>query len=130
MKPDPKSDAKSDPKPDPKPDPKQAEKPKAPDYKPDQIAHLLKKDANKHPPKPNDNPTPQKPAQDAPKFDADQVAELLDQRDPQRQVATADAINDSQPRRGDWRAGRPIVAKRNRRIARPHLKLLEPAAGR
>ena len=94
VKPDPKSDAKSDPKPDPKPDPKQAEKPKAPDYKPDQIADLLRKDAAKDPAKPSDNSAPQKPAQNSPKFDANQVAELLDKRDPQRQVATADTIND------------------------------------
>ncbi len=82
-------------KPPPKSDSKQAdkaEKPKPPEYKPDQIADLLKKDAAKNPPKP-DRPAPQKPAQDSPKFDADQVAALLDKRTPQRQVATADTIN-------------------------------------
>jgi colicin import membrane protein len=86
-------------KPQPKPDPKPADKPdkpKAPDYKPDQIADLLKKDAAKQPPpKPNDKPTPDKPAHDTPVFDASQVAALLDKRDPRRQVATAETINDT-----------------------------------
>jgi colicin import membrane protein len=88
------SKPKADPKPDPKPDPKQAakaDKPQPPDYKPDQIADLLKKDAAKTPPKPDDNVTPQK--QDATKFNADQVAQLLDKRDPQRQVAAAETVN-------------------------------------
>ncbi len=88
------SKPKADPKLDPKPDSKQAakaDKPKPPDYKPDQIADLLKKDAAKTPPKPDDNPPPQK--QDATKFNADQVAQLLDKRDPQRQVAAAEALN-------------------------------------
>jgi colicin import membrane protein len=88
------SKPKADPKPDPKPDPKQAaktDKPQPPDYKPDQIADLLKKDAAKNPPKPDDNSSPQK--QDSTKFDANQVAELLDKRDPQRQVAAAETLN-------------------------------------
>jgi hypothetical protein len=88
------SKPKADPKPDPKPDSKQAakaDKPQPPDYKPDQIADLLKKDAAKTPPKPDDNAPPQK--QDATKFNADQVAQLLDKRDPQRQVAAAEALN-------------------------------------
>jgi outer membrane biosynthesis protein TonB len=84
-KPDPKT-AKADPKPpDQKPDPKPADKPKPPEYKPDKIADLLKKDAAKE--------TPQK--QNTPKFNADQVAQLLDQRAPQRQVASAAQINDT-----------------------------------
>jgi hypothetical protein len=90
----PTSKPKADPKPDPKPDSKQAakaDKPQPPDYKPDQIADLLKKDAAKTPPKPDDNAPPQK--QDATKFNADQVAQLLDKRDPQRQVAAAEALN-------------------------------------
>jgi colicin import membrane protein len=86
-------------KPQPKPDPKPADKPdklKAPDYKPDQIADLLKKDAAKQPPpKTDDKPTPDSPAHDAPKFDANQVAELLDHREPRRQMAAADAINNT-----------------------------------
>jgi len=85
-KPDPKT-AKADPKPpDPKPDPKPADKPKPPEYKPDKIADLLKKDAAK------DN-AQQK--QNTPKFDADQVAQLLDQRAPQRQLASASQVSDT-----------------------------------
>lgn len=83
------------PKPDPKPDPKQAakpDKPPPPAYRPDQIAELLKKDAAKDQAKPADQPAPQK---DAPKFNADQVAQLLDKRDPQRQMAAADALNNT-----------------------------------
>jgi outer membrane biosynthesis protein TonB len=85
-KPDPKT-AKADPKPpDPKPeqkpDPKPADKPKPLEYKPDQIASLLKKDAAKD-------------QQKQPKFDANQVAQLLDQRTPQRQLASAAALNNN-----------------------------------
>jgi outer membrane biosynthesis protein TonB len=98
-KPDPKPEAKAEPKPDPKPeakaepkpDPKAAEKPnKKPDeYKPDQIAELLKKDQQKQSkPQPQDKQTP-----DAPKYNANQIAELLDHREPQRQAATGSSIN-------------------------------------
>jgi colicin import membrane protein len=84
---------KQQPQPDPKPADKQA-KPKPPsDFKPDQISQLLKKDSDKQQPKPEDKPAPDKATKDAPKFDANQVAELLDHRDQQRQVASADAIN-------------------------------------
>jgi hypothetical protein len=98
-KPDTKSDAKADPKANakadpPKPDPKQADN-KPPVYKPDQIADLLRKDAAKDPPKPTDKPAPQNPADSSPKFDANQVAQLLDQRAPQRQIAAAQNINDN-----------------------------------
>ena len=107
-KPQPKPEAKAEPKPEPKPEtkpelktelkppPKPADKPdkpKPPEYRPDQIASLLKKDAAKDPPKQQDAPT--QPTRDAPKFNADQVAQLLDKRDPQRQVATAQSINDA-----------------------------------
>jgi len=88
------SKSKPLPKPD-KPDPKQAQKadqPKPPQYKPDQIADLLKNDAAKKPAKPDDQSTPQKAG--SPKFDANQVAELLDKRDPRRQVATNETLND------------------------------------
>jgi len=88
--------AKSQSKPDSKPDPKQAQKadkPKPPDYKPDQIADLLRKDAAKSRSKPDDQSTPQKA--DAPKFNADQVAELLDKRDPRRQIAAAETLNNT-----------------------------------
>jgi outer membrane biosynthesis protein TonB len=94
-KPDPKPESKPEPKPEakaePKPDPKAAEKPnKKPDeYKPDQIAELLKKDQQKQSkPQPQDKQTP-----DAPKYNANQIAELLDHREPQRQAATGSAIN-------------------------------------
>jgi outer membrane biosynthesis protein TonB len=81
-KPDPKT-AKADPKPpDQKPDPKAADKPKPPEYKPDKIADLLKKDAAKD-------------QQKQQKFDANQVAQLLDQRAPQRQVASASQVSDT-----------------------------------
>ena len=83
-------------KPETKPDPKQAQKadkPKPPDYKPDQIADLLRKDAAKSPSKPDDQSAPQKA--DSPKFDANQVAELLDKREPQRQMAAAETLNDT-----------------------------------
>jgi outer membrane biosynthesis protein TonB len=93
--------AKQQPTPDPKPDPKPADKPakaKPPDYKPDKIADLLKKDAAK-PPKPDDKASPDTPPRDSPKFNADQVAALLDKRDPQRQMAAAETLN-NQPTLG------------------------------
>ncbi len=88
------SKAKPPPKPETKPEPKQekAEKPKTPEYKPDQIADLLKKDAAKPPPK-ADEQQPQKQADKTPKFDANQVAQLLDHRTPQRQMAAAETLN-------------------------------------
>src|SRR5579864_7508696 len=79
----------------PKEDPKPADKPakaKTPDYKPDKIAELLKKDAAKQP-KPDDKASPNTPPRDAAKFNADQVAALLDKRDPQRQMAAAETVN-------------------------------------
>jgi len=86
--------AAQQPKPDAKPDAKQAQKPdkpKPPEYKPDQIADLLKKDAAKSPTKPDQAAAAKA---DAPKFDADQVAELLDKRDPRRQLASDTTVND------------------------------------
>jgi colicin import membrane protein len=86
---------KTEPKPEPKPDPKQAakpDKPKPPEYKPDQIADLLKKDKD---PPPKKDDTAQKPQQNSPKFDANQVAQLLDKRDPRRELAAADALNNN-----------------------------------
>jgi outer membrane biosynthesis protein TonB len=97
-KPEPKQEAKSEPKPDPKPEPKPKPDPKAvekqnkkpEDFKPDQIAELLnKKDAQK-PSKPQDKPVP-----DAPKYDASQIAQLLDHREPQRQAAAGATVNSS-----------------------------------
>ena len=97
----PTAESKPEPKPEPKPELKtelkpaqkpadKPDKPKPPEYRPDQIANLLKKDAAKEPPKRDEKPT-----RDTPKFDASQVAQLLDKREPQRQIATAQSINDS-----------------------------------
>jgi len=92
-KPEPKPDQKTELKPAPKPADK-PDKPKPPEYKPDQIASLLKRDAAKESPKRDDKPV--QPTHDStPKFDASQVAQLLDKREPQRQVATAQTINDT-----------------------------------
>ena len=97
------------PKPEVKPQPKpieKAEKPKEPKPKADQIAEELKKDEARKPPK---KPPEFKPDQIAeelkkdeakkprtqPKFDANQVAALLDHREPQRQVATAATLSNA-----------------------------------
>jgi hypothetical protein len=109
-KPEIKTDAKPvvDSKSEPRPEPKEAEKPERPkDAKPtnDQIADALKKDEAKRPPKPVKKPPEFKPDQIAEelkkdeakkptsKFDANQVAALLDKREPQRQLATAETLN-------------------------------------
>ena len=105
----PKVAEKSQPKPEPKAEPKPAEKADKPKDKPkpDQVADELKKDEAKKPPKPEKKQREFKPDQIAeelkkdeakkqrpsPKFDADQVAALLDHREPQRQVATAESLN-------------------------------------
>jgi hypothetical protein len=103
QKADTKPETKPETKPDPKPDEKQADKPdkpKPPEYKPDQIANLLKKDAAKdqpkHPDKPAQPPPQQQQEQDNnPKYDANQIAQLLDKRQPQRQLASAQSLNDN-----------------------------------
>jgi outer membrane biosynthesis protein TonB len=114
-KPEPKPQAKAEPKPEPKPEkpeakpePKPAEKAeklKQPEVKPDPIAEELKKQEAKKPPKPEKKEPQFKPDQIAEqlkkdeakkpptKFDAHQVAALLDKRDPQRRVATAETLN-------------------------------------
>jgi len=51
---------------------------KPPEFKPDQIAEQLKKDEVKKP---------------SPKYDANQIAALLDHREPQRQLASAETLN-------------------------------------
>jgi colicin import membrane protein len=51
---------------------------KPPEFKPDQIAEQLKKDEAKKP---------------QPKYDANQIAALLDHREPQRQLASAETLN-------------------------------------
>ncbi len=75
-------------KPDPKPDPKTAEKPdkKDPQFKPDKIADLLKKEEKQ-------KPREQKQTQQSPKYDASEIAQLLDHRDPRRELATGSALN-------------------------------------
>jgi outer membrane biosynthesis protein TonB len=109
-KPEIKTDSKPavEPKPDLKPEPKAAEKTEKPkDAKPatDQIADALKKDEAKKPPKPEKKPPEFKPDQIAEqlkkdeakkppsKFDVNQVAALLDHREPRRQMATAETLN-------------------------------------
>ena len=105
----PKIAEKSRPKPEPKAEPKPAEKADKPNDKPkpDQVADELKKDEAKKTPKPEKKQREFKPDQTAeelkkdeakkqrpsPKFDADQVAALLDHREPQRQLATAESLN-------------------------------------
>jgi colicin import membrane protein len=98
---------KSEPKSEPKAEPKPAEKAEKQKPKPDQVADEPKKDETKKPPKPEKKQHEFKPDQiaeelrkeetkkprPAPKFDANQVASLLDHREPQRQVATADTLN-------------------------------------
>jgi outer membrane biosynthesis protein TonB len=94
-------------KPEPKAEPREAEKtekPKEPKPKADQVAEELKKDEAKKPPK---KPPEFKPDQIAEelkkdeakkqrsqtKFDANQVAALLDKREPRRQLATAETLS-------------------------------------
>ena len=148
----PAAEAKPAPKPEPKaaeakPEPKAAEKIEKPkDAKPkaDQIAEALKKDEAKKPPKPEKKPPEFKPDQIAeelkkdetkkprpsPKFDADQVAALLDKREPQRQVATAETLNGAVSLGAPNAPRRPIVAERARRVARAPEPVLEsPPAG-
>ena len=105
----PKIAEKSQPKPEPKAEPKPAEKADKPNDKPkpDQVADELKRDEAKKPPKPEKKQREFKPDQIAeelktdeakkqrpsPKIDVDQVAALLDHREPQRQEATAESLN-------------------------------------
>ena len=61
---------------------------------PDPIAEKLKKqDEQKQAAKTEPLP-PKKPEKQQPKFDADKIAALLDKREPQRNAATGEAIND------------------------------------
>jgi colicin import membrane protein len=102
---------KAEPKPEKAEKPDKAEKPKEPPKdapKPDAIAEALKKEEAKKPLKP-DKPKPQfKPdaiaealkrdeKKDRPqtKYDANQIAALLDKREPQRQIASAERLNDA-----------------------------------
>lgn len=109
----PAAEAKQDPKPTPKPVEKQdskpapkaaekIEKPKESKPKSDQVAEEAKKD---QPKKPQKKPPEFKPDQIAeqlkkdeakkqvPKYDANQIAALLDHREPQRQLASAETLN-------------------------------------
>jgi hypothetical protein len=84
----------AEPKPAPDSKPDKAEK-EAPELKVDQIAEALKKDEAKKPltEKAETPVPPRKPAQPQPKFDASQVAALLDKRTPQRQAAAGSTLN-------------------------------------
>ncbi len=98
--PKPKAETKVEPKPTEK-----AEKRKPADLKPDQLADKLKKEEAKKSSKPEKKDPQFKPDQIAEelrkddakkpslKFDASQVAALLDKREPRRQVATAETPN-------------------------------------
>lgn len=105
-KPQPKSQQTAQPKPPPQPqdeaqqkpeqkpqqNPKaaaaQKPQPKPAPFKADRIADLLKKT---HSSPPHQKPAPRMPRM--PRYSADQIAQLLDHRAPQRQVATASARN-------------------------------------
>jgi len=84
----------AEPKPAPDSKPEKADK-KAPELKVDQIAEALKKDEAKKPlmEKAETPVPPRKPAPPQPKFDASQVAALLDKRTPQRQAAAGSTLN-------------------------------------
>ena len=84
----------AEPKPAPESKPEKADK-KAPELKVDQIAEALKKDEAKKPlmEKAETPVPPRKPAPPQPKFDASQVAALLDKRTPQRQAAAGSTLN-------------------------------------
>src|SRR5262249_17861257 len=96
-----------EPKSEPKAEPKPAEKAEKQKTKPDQVADESKKDEAKKSPKPEKKQHEFKPdliaeelkkeetkkPRPSPRFDANQVASLLDHREPQRQVATADNLN-------------------------------------
>ncbi len=106
-----------------KPDKKQPD-----DFKADQIAQVLKKDDAK---KPQDKPTPlDKPTTDSPKFDANQVAALLDKRDPQPPGGVRRNHQRHRQDRVGSRSSRPTVAERDRRVARAHQPMLESAGWR
>ena len=113
--------AQQQPKPEPKPEPKPADKPakaKPPDYKPDKIADLLKKDAAK-PPKPDTKASPDTPPRDAPQFNANQVAALLDKRAPQRQMAAAETVN-NQSNLGDQSGGQADLSMDEKTYIKMH----------
>jgi colicin import membrane protein len=79
-------------KPEQKPDPKVAEKPvekpekKEPQFKPNQIADLLKKEEKQ-------KPREEKQTKPTPKYDSSEIAQLLDHRDPRRDLAHSSELN-------------------------------------
>lgn len=90
-KPDPPKTVENKPKEEPKPIEKKPDP-----VKPDEIAEAIKKEEKKPPPKPVQAAKPP----EAPKqriverhFDQNQIAALLDKRDPSRQAATGDTLN-------------------------------------
>jgi outer membrane biosynthesis protein TonB len=98
----------AEPKPADTPAPKITEKPEVkatapktaeptPQAKPDPIADKLKKpDDPKQEAKADPQPLPpKKPEKKQPKFDADRIAALLDKRDPTRNAATGDTLNNA-----------------------------------
>lgn len=86
--------AAAEPAPAPESKPEKAEK-KTPEIKLDQIAESLKKDEGKKPltEKAETPVPPRRPTPPQPKFDASQVAALLDKRAPQRQAAAGSMLN-------------------------------------
>jgi outer membrane biosynthesis protein TonB len=82
------------PKEEPKQEPKPVEKKPEP-VKPDPIAEAIKKEEKKPPPKPVQAAKPPEPQKRIVErhFDQNQIAALLDKRDPSRQATTGDTLN-------------------------------------
>ncbi len=82
------------PKEEPKQEPKPVEKKPEP-VKPDPIAEAIKKEEKKPPPKPVQAAKPPEPQKRIVErhFDQNQIAALLDKRDPTRQATTGDTLN-------------------------------------
>jgi outer membrane biosynthesis protein TonB len=82
------------PKEEPKQEPKPTEKKPEP-VKPDPIAEAIKKEEKKPPPKPVQAAKPPEPQKRIVErhFDQNQIAALLDKRDPTRQAAAGDTMN-------------------------------------
>jgi outer membrane biosynthesis protein TonB len=94
-KPDPPKVVENKPKEEPKQEPKPIEKKPDP-VKPDPIAEAIKKEEKKPPPKPVQAAKPPEPPKQRiveRHFDQNQIAALLDKRDPSRQAATGDTLN-------------------------------------
>jgi outer membrane biosynthesis protein TonB len=94
-KPDPPKVVEKKPKEEPKQEPKPVEKEPDP-VKPDPIAEAIKKEEKKPPPKPVQAAKPPQPPKERiveRHFDQNQIAALLDKRDPSRQATTGDTLN-------------------------------------